>query len=162
MSDLTVQVTLGAIPEKIAQSPQAVARVLAYAGMEEATEYLRGRLALNTPSGATGIARNSVVPSVEQTATGVEGHLDYSEPASGYIAFVDQGTRPHWPPYEPIAYWARRVLRTDDPRVVRAIQRKIARSGTKAQKFVEKTAEEDGPQAQRVFAAAVERKARTL
>lgn len=160
---MQVVITFGALPDLWRRNPQLLVDQITYPAILEGTEYLRGRLVLATPSGATGKARQSLYSSTSSGLFGtIEGHVDYAEPASGYIAFADQGTRPHWPPYQPIAYWARRVLFTDNPRVVIGIQRAIARRGTRAQRFVESTARIYGDEAVQIVAGAIARAAARL
>lgn len=48
--------------------------------------------------------------------------------AADYAQWVDQGTRPHWPPIQPLLGWARRTLGDED--AAYAVQRKIAERGT--------------------------------
>lgn len=156
---MQVRVAYGEVPTSIKDRPYGVYNRLARSVVTEGTEFLAGLLALNTPAGASGKARQAVVTDVAVTPLGAEGHIDYAEPASGYIMFADQGTRPHFPPYEPIAYWASRVLGTTDPKVVGAIRGAIGRRGTKAQRFVERTAVENEHQAVAVMRGAAERAA---
>lgn len=162
MTDLSIRVEMGVIPSKIAHDPRDVYRTVAAYGIAEGAAFLAGRLALNTPSGATGKARQAVTHEVEMLVGSVEGHIDYAEPASAYIGFVDQGTRPHWPPVAPIQFWAMRVLGKSDPRTVFGIRRAIATRGTRAQHFVQKTVDENARQAQAIIADAITRKAATL
>lgn len=155
--EITAKVTFGAVPQTIRESPAEVVRQITYGAVVEGAEFLRGRLAVNTPVGATAKARQGVVSSAEVKFNGdIEGHVDYVAPAS-YIVFADQGTRPHWPPYAPIAYWAQRVL--GDISAAGAIMRSIARRGTKAQRFVERTAVENTYQAVSIVAASMQRNA---
>lgn len=53
---------------------------------------------------------------------------------SGYGAFVDLGTDPHFPPVEPLERWARRKGMREGAGF--AIARKIAREGTPPQPFM--------------------------
>lgn len=51
-----------------------------------------------------------------------------------YAAFIERGTRPHWPPLAPILAWVMRKNQMDEEDaypIARAVQVKIARSGTK-------------------------------
>lgn len=51
-----------------------------------------------------------------------------------YARFVDKGTRPHWPPIQPLLGWARRVL--GDESAAYAVQQKIAEEGTEPVHFI--------------------------
>jgi hypothetical protein len=52
-------------------------------------------------------------------------------PSMRYGLYVEKGTRPHWPPRAPLEGWARR-----HGIPVYAVQRAIARRGTKARPFL--------------------------
>lgn len=160
--DLRVSVTLGSLPAELADSPRTLTRAVQYAAVLAGTNYLWRKLASNTPKGATGKARQSVHGDVSKGLT-IEGFVGYAEPASGYIIFPQEGTRPHWPPIAPLAYWAQRKfgLSADNARRVGyLIARKISRAGVKRQDFVGKTAREERERTQRIMAAAAGRAAR--
>lgn len=63
--------------------------------------------------------------------------------------FVERGTRPHWPPIEPIEKWAR--IKLGQPGLGFVISRKIARVGTKAHKFFEPAVRESTDLVARIF-----------
>jgi hypothetical protein len=48
---------------------------------------------------------------------------------SDYVHYVEENTRPHWAPIQPLKLWAIRVL--GDERAAYAVQRKIALMGTR-------------------------------
>ena len=55
-----------------------------------------------------------------------------------YARFVELGTRPHWPPRQPILGWVMRKFRVtgrEANRIAFLVSRKIARVGTKGQFF---------------------------
>lgn len=59
-----------------------------------------------------------------------------------HAIFVHDGTKPHWAPIKPLERWTVRKLRYSFPKagqVARAIQKKIAKKGTKAKPFAETT-----------------------
>ncbi len=60
---------------------------------------------------------------------GVRSNLDYALP-------VHEGTRPFYPPIEPLKGWARRVLGSED--LAYAVQSKIAEEGIDPNPFVER------------------------
>jgi len=62
--------------------------------------------------------------------------IEYDAPHAPYIEY---GTRPHWPPIEPLAAWAVRVLqvpKAEARQVGFLIARKIAAVGTEPQPFL--------------------------
>ena len=83
----------------------------------------------NIPTGATGALKRSVVSHVdEQDMIGIVG-LD--APGRQYGIFVEKGTKPHWVPKAALERWA---AQRNIP--VYAVQRAIARKGTKPQPFM--------------------------
>jgi hypothetical protein len=50
-----------------------------------------------------------------------------------YALYVEYGTKPHFPPLEPLKKWSRRVL--GDESAAYAVAQKIAKYGTKSQPF---------------------------
>lgn len=63
--------------------------------------------------------------------------------------FVERGTRPHWPPREPIERWAR--IKLGQPGLGFVISRKIAQVGTKAHKYFEPAVKESITAVSRYF-----------
>jgi hypothetical protein len=78
-------------------------------------------------------------------------------PSLRYGAYVERGTRPHWPPRAPLEGWARR-----HGVPVYAVQRAIARRGTRARPFLVPAYEKNRDTIVRLFAAAGARVAATL
>ena len=123
-----------------------------------ALPYLQRQLALATPSGATGLARSHVVA---EFLVGPEpvGRVGWAEPAASYIAFANDGTRPHWPPRAPMEFYAARkfgypVGSADARRAGYLVARKISRFGTPRQAFFERTVAASRPRAQALMRSA--------
>lgn len=74
---------------------------------------------------ATGTLQRSILPERTYPAARVKVNVPYG-------VYVETGTRPHWPPPEPIAAWASKVGFTGSPFL---IARAISRRGTRAQPF---------------------------
>lgn len=104
--------------------------------MSEAVLLLERETKSGFPIGATGLGRNSI----EGTTRMVLGQpievIGRVTSALPYVRFVELGTRPHWPPIRPLKLWAKRVL--GDEGAAWAIQRKIARRGTRRQEVFAK------------------------
>lgn len=82
------------------------------------------------PHGATsGLAQSAFGPEEESDGSIVWGF------SAEYAKYVEEGTRPHWPPIDPLKRWARRVLGEES--AAWAVQKKIAAEGTPAQPYVE-------------------------
>lgn len=78
----------------------------------------------------TGALRSSVTHEVTGIGATMQGIV--GSPLK-YAPFVEEDTRPHYPPRRPIILWAMRKLRLDGAELriaVRGIQRKIGRYGT--------------------------------
>lgn len=73
------------------------------------------------------------------------GGVGSSEPGS-YVASVEKGTRPHWPPYEPLQRWVRAILmpgdEVEESRATFLVGRHIAKYGTVGQQMFERGREE--------------------
>jgi hypothetical protein len=72
-------------------------------------------------------------------------------PSARYGRYVEQGTRPHWPPRAPLEGWARR-----HGIPVCAVQRAIARRGTRARPFLGPALRDHAARIGRLFAAGLE------
>lgn len=161
VAPVTVKVDYGKLPEAFRKDPDGVSDLLVREVVHDVTEYVANRLRVMTPSGATGLAAQSVVTDIDRSLRGnYEGHINYAEPASSYIGFADQGTRPHWAPYDAIELWVRRVI--GDPSLTGAVRAGIAKRGTKAQHFVEQTANSVAGEVPQVAALAVYRVAKVI
>lgn len=78
----------------------------------------------------TGAMRSSVTHEVQGAGAQMQGVV--GSPLA-YTPFVEEDTRPHWPPRRPIIYWVMRKFRLAGEAlypVVRGVQRKIAHRGT--------------------------------
>lgn len=93
--------------------------------MNGAVNLIHGAVVENTPF-AFGILRKSMFGEVLDVRGNIVGKIGTPSP---YGAPVEFGTRPHWAPIEPLKLWAKRKL--DDESLAYAVQRKIARVGTK-------------------------------
>lgn len=81
------------------------------------------------PTDTSQLRQSGVRPQERLDGSVIWGYrADYARP-------VEEGSRPHWPPIEPLRGWARRVLGNES--AAYAVQAKIAEEGTDAQPFVE-------------------------
>lgn len=87
---------------------------------------------LRTPVGVSGILRASIGTRLMRgTDASVLVHGEvFTGAQAPYALFVEEGTRPHFPPRAPIELWAQRVL--GDRRLWFVVARAIARRGTRA------------------------------
>ena len=85
---------------------------------------------VEAPTGATGDLRRSIQlfqTSDNEVLLGTR---------LGYAAYVNDGTRPHTPPFEPIQVWARRVL--GDESAAGGVWQKIREEGTDPNPYVDR------------------------
>lgn len=112
------------------QMPDVAAREL-HAFMVRTTAHLQTEVQERTPT-THGTLRASIFGEVRafDAGFGVEGLVGTT---LAYAPAVELGTKPHFPPIEPLVDWARQKLAlsgTEARRAAHAIARKIARKGT--------------------------------
>ncbi len=103
--------------------------------MHEAVGVTERAVVFYTPVGATGQLRQTIEGLVTETRDGIEGRVAATGAAVSYVDPVEFGSRPHWPPYAPIAFWVLRKLGVpvdEVPQVAHKVMAKIARVGTPA------------------------------
>jgi hypothetical protein len=154
---LDLMVSYGSLPRELV-AEHLHKHLIAHASAEAinfAGPFVQRQLSINTPVGATGKARQSVTfePAVPHAFGEVTGFVGYGAPASLYIGFANDGTRAHFPPITPLTYWAARKL--GDASLGYALARHIAKYGTAAQKFVERTREEVQPTVSSMLEASI-------
>lgn len=135
----SVNIQMGRLPARLVMeraNPRLV-RQAATEAVNLAGPFVVQALARNTPDGATGKARQSVMYEPAIFSPTPRGFVGYGAPASLYIGFVDSGTRPHTPPTAPLVLWA--YYKFGDPRVGYLVAKSIARRGTKPQHFLART-----------------------
>lgn len=84
--------------------------------------------------------------SIRKSVSGLTGEV---VAGSKHAIFIEEGTRPHFPPVAPLERWATRKLGSSGLGFV--VARKIAREGTKAQPFMSPAAEQSLPKVERFF-----------
>lgn len=83
----------------------------------------------------TGWLRNSITSEVQREAGRVVGIIGTN---NQYAVYVHEGTRPHWPPVNPIKNWVIRKLGItgkDVESVTWAVRKKIATKGTEGKPY---------------------------
>ena len=101
--------------------------------LEDIANTLINELKREAPTGATADLQRSFQIFRRSSGEIVLGsRLQYAE-------FVQTGTRPHTPPFEPIAIWARRKL--GDESAAWAVWHKIRQEGTNANPYVDRAFE---------------------
>lgn len=106
------------------------------------------------PHQATGMLYSSIYSSVYHIQDGIEGIITAKLPGKRYVEFVEFGTRPHWPPVEPIRFWVLQKLRPpveEVPGIAFLVGRKISRVGTPARRAFEQGWLEAEPKVMSMF-----------
>ncbi|HYE35502.1 hypothetical protein [Methylocaldum sp.] len=156
----------GQFQELWRQAPEIADREF-HAAMEESLALLQREVVEATPTGAYGLLRKSIIAREPQRLSdGLIGVVDVQD-AQGkfgsvlnYAVAVELGTRPHFPPVEPLIDWVREKLgvdRDEAPGVAFRVARKISRTGTKGAHMFERTMKAQRAQVQQIFRRAVQR-----
>lgn len=160
MISLKIEPPQGSALEALARFPELYgANVMA--AMLETGLLLEREAKMIAPVGVFGAAgyRGSIAALVpymdgDTLIGGLGTSCPYAEP-------VELGTRPHFPPVQPIADWVRAKLGETDPGAARSIAfciaRKIAAQGTEGQHVFKRARETSKDRIQAAFDGAVER-----
>lgn len=118
--------------------------------MVEVTEGIADTARLLAPVDR-GILRSSIFTEVKPGSgtVFVTGLVATGKQASAYDRAVEFGSRPHWVPIAPLKGWARRVL--GDEKAAWAIQRAIARRGTRPHPYFGPAVDEAQREAPTIF-----------
>ncbi len=138
------------------RAPELTTQIIGEA-MDEAVLLLQREVTEGTPVGALGNLRNSWFSDVVSLSGQVVGMV--ATPVE-YAESVELGTKPHFPPLEPLVDWV--VAKLGVPRkearsIAFLVARKISRSGTKAKLFVKDAFDANAPQVRAMFGLAVQR-----
>lgn len=163
MTDVRVDVELGALPQAMVDNPGYLVGQAKVAAIDAAGPYLQRKLYDRTPTGATALLRQHTTYERGSFMGEPQGFVGPVGAPSLYALFAEEGRRPGaMPPKEPIAYWVRRVLQVSGPeadRVTYLVRRKIARRGTKGHHYIAETVRVHGDRARllmrRAAAAAI-------
>ena len=148
------------LPAQWAKAPQIAAEEL-LAAMTEADMSLLREIVEATPA-ASGVARASLFSQETPIPGGVLGVVGSAMP---HIIFVELGTKPHFPPLQPLRDWVRMkfgVTEKESYGIAFAIARKIAARGTTGAFMFKNTFARLQPQLERMFERARDRIAARL
>ena len=93
----------------------------------------------------------SLQRNIKRTVRGLRGEVVAGSP---HAIFVEEGTRPHFPPVAPLEAWAARKL--GSPGLGFVIARSIARKGTPAQPFMQPAVDDSIRDVERYFEIALD------
>lgn len=161
MIDLTLTVPQGDMAaQALASYPERYARE-ATAAMLESSLLLEREVKDAAPVGVGGAG------GLRGSIAGIPPHMDGETLTGGvgsnspYAVPVELGSRPHFPPVQPLEDWVRAKLGEHDPDAARGIAfciaRKIAAHGTEGRFFFEQTLETNRDQIAGIFDGAVQR-----
>ena len=120
IDDKAVKHALSVAPKEMTNG---LSRIIRRSSLHAQREFTR-----NIPKGQTGFARNNIAIEHPSKLSAI------IYPRARYADFIETGTRPHWTSIQNIEGWAR--FRGLNPY---AVQRSIARKGTKAHPYLNKT-----------------------
>lgn len=162
MPNIRWKLTLPAIPLLRPDEATAVLRREVGTAMIGIVEQIATEAKQRTPVGVSGLLRASIATRVTQ-GTDIR-HLIHGSVFTGaqapYALYVEEGTRPHWPPRAPIELWAQRIL--GDRRLWYVVARQIARRGTRGRHMFQLAMAAVRPSIEPRLWAAVDRAARLL
>lgn len=149
LTHITPLQALGALPE--------ITQAELHRAMFEATVLLEREVKDATPT-ATGLTRASIGSFVTDVPDGLLGVVGSAQP---HVEYVELGTRPHFPPLEPIQDWVRVKFGISEESEIEAaalaIARKIAARGTLGVGMFHRTWARLGPQVETLFSRARDR-----
>lgn len=111
---------LGKLPGELEEAIIRGLRSTANRGVGEVVQ------AINTSDPYPAVDRGELARSVEASSLPRGGRLDVDAP---HAAAIENGTRPFWPPLQPLIDWAQRKFKVDEDEaeeIARAVQKKIA------------------------------------
>jgi hypothetical protein len=149
------------------------------AAMNEAVHVVEGEVKERTPVGAAGrgsfsqFLAQTITTDVTADAAGVTGEVGTDV---AYAPYVEEGTAPHWPPFQPLYEWVayshkfgvysirsrrrlggRAQIEAENRAITRRIQAAIARRGTKGAYMFRDGLAASAETVQDVFDRAIER-----
>lgn len=104
-----------------------------------------------------GALRASITPDVQKMGNVVRGVVGSN---LKYAPFQELGTRPFWPPWEPIYQWARRKVRGNVKQagaLAYAVRRAISRRGIIAKHYLQDALEQNIPKIKKLLESVVNR-----
>ncbi len=121
-----MKITITGIPEVMEAARDALLAGI-ISGLEMIGERGVGLVVEGTPVGATGNLAHSVFPHLEQNADIFTEIISNGPPADVYSSPVNDGSRPHFPPYEALIPWVIKKFGATDEKTARSIAFLIAR-----------------------------------
>ena len=140
------------LTEAFKKAPEIVEKVGARA-IIKATALLEREVKERTPFGVTGLLRQSIAAQ-KPYRSGVDNMTGVVSSPLDYAVCVELGTKPHYPPIEPIKEWVLKKLELPDVEaesVARLIAWKIKAHGTKGAKMFAKAFKANKEQVERIL-----------
>lgn len=170
MAEATLRISgLDELEKALEKAPTATVKVLMGA-MQEATIVAQREVVERAPV-AWGNLAGSINRQVQASASGVEGIVGTNVP---YALWVEEDTKPHWAPLEPLIAYVRKkklsgvyslktqrrmggkdVKAAQDEAVARMIRFKIAKHGTTGQHMFRDGLQAATPEIRRIFDEAI-------
>ena len=151
------------LAEAFKKAPEIVEKVGARA-IIKATALLEREVKERTPFGVTGLLRQSITAQ-KPYRSGVDNMIGVVSSPLDYAVCVELGTKPHYPPIEPIKEWVLKKLGlpvVEIEPVARAIAWKIKAHGTKGTKMFARAFEANKGQVERILSVVPAQVAREI
>ena len=155
---MTITITLPQIPLVAPGQARAILRQEVGTAMHGIVGEIATEAKIRTPV-FTGILRAAIGTRVTlgtEAGTLAQGEV-FTGAQAPYAEYIEEGTRPHWPPRAPLELWAQRKL--GDARLWFVVARAIARRGTRAYHMFRDALAQVQPTMQGRMQAAVDRAA---
>jgi len=111
------------------------------------------------PVGATGALKQGIVAEFHQDVDAMHETLTEIPPADAYAAYVETGTRPHFPPSKALVPWVKTKLGVTNDKEAKCVAflvaRMISERGTPTAHMFDKTLEQLGREAPAILEAEV-------
>lgn len=151
------------LAEAFKKAPEIVEKVGVRA-IIKATALLEREVKERTPFGVTGLLRQSITAQ-KPYRSGVDNLIGVVSSPLDYAVCVELGTKPHFPPIEPIKEWVLKKLGlpiVEVEPVARAIAWKIKAHGTKGAKMFARAFEANKGQVERILSVVPAQVAREI
>ena len=149
-----IRIVIVVLPQTVVENLQEKISRGIKDGLRDVGFQIERRAKRNAPVNTGALRRSITIDDSKENVVRVGSNLKYAP-------FVEFGTKPHMPPWEPIEYWVRRKLRIKDKKelqkVTFIIRKKIAVRGTKGQFYLTRAFNDVKPRIPRVIRLYIQR-----
>lgn len=113
----------------------------------------------HAPVGATGALKQGIVAELHQDIDAMHEILTETPPADAYAAYVEKGTKPHFPPIRALVPWVKKKLGVQNDKEARCVAFMVAHAislrGTEGAFMFDATLQQLGQEAPAILEAEV-------